>query len=152
MQIDALVDVLDCDAGFDFTEFSEVRDLIAPKLAVKSTMSHSGKLAQCAAAGTGFERIATVPIYRADQVLRRCPALQAHPLTGKASIALNPEDALALGLAQGASAKVSGNGAEAVLPVVATRVVPKGAAWIESTWPETRALPAMGAALTVTRA
>jgi len=139
-------------AGFDFTEFSEVRDLIAPKLAVKSTMSHSGKLAHCAAAGTGFERIATVPIYRADQVLRRCPALQAHPLTGKASIALNPEDALALGLAQGASAKVSGNGAEAVLPVVATRVVPKGAAWIESTWPETRALPAMGAALTVTRA
>jgi NADH-quinone oxidoreductase subunit G len=97
-------------------------------------------------------RIATVPMYRADQVLRRCPALQAHPLTGKAAVALNPEDALVLGLANDASAKVSGNGAEAVLPVVVTRAVPRGAAWIESTWPETRTLPPMGAALTVTRA
>ena len=29
-------------------------------------------------------RIATVPIYRSDAVLRRAPALQAHPLTGEA--------------------------------------------------------------------
>jgi NADH-quinone oxidoreductase subunit G len=91
-------------------------------------------------------------MYRADQVLRRCPALQAHPLTGKAAVALNPEDALALGLAHDANAKVSGDGAEAVLPVIVTRAVPKGSVWIESTWPETRALPPMGAVLTVARA
>ncbi|MDE1886151.1 MAG: NADH-quinone oxidoreductase subunit G, partial [Xanthomonadaceae bacterium] len=100
----------------------------------------------------GLQRVATVPIYRADQVLRRCPALQAHALTGKACVALNPQDALALGLAQDASARVCGNGAEAVLPVTVSRAVPRGAAWIESTWPETRALPPTGAPLTVTRA
>ena len=139
-------------AGFDFTEFAQLRDLIAAKITAKSTMPHSGKLAQRVAAGAGLQRIATVPMYRADQVLRRCAALQAHPLTGNAAVALNPEDALALGLAQGASAKVSGNGTEAVLPVVVTRAVPKGAAWVESTWPETRALPPMGASLTIARA
>jgi NADH-quinone oxidoreductase subunit G len=139
-------------AGFDFTEFKQVRDLVAPRLGTGSAKPHSGKLAARAAAASGFVRIATVPMYRADQVLRRCPALQAHPLTGKAAVALNPEDALALGLAQDANAKVSGNGAEAMLPVIVTRAVPKGAAWVESTWPETRALPPMGAALTVARA
>ncbi|MHB8680038.1 MAG: NADH-quinone oxidoreductase subunit NuoG [Rudaea sp.] len=139
-------------AGFDFTEFAQVRDLVAPKLAAKSTMPQSGKLAPRAATGAGLQRVATVPIYRADQVLRRCPALQSHPLTSKATVALNPEDALAFGLAQDASAKVSGNGAEAVLPVTVSRAVPKGAAWIESTWPETRELPPMGAALTIARA
>jgi NADH-quinone oxidoreductase subunit G len=139
-------------AGFDFTEFAQVRDLIAAKIATKSTMPQSGKLAARATAVSGLARVATVPIYRADQVLRRCPALQAHPLTGKAAVGLNPEDALALGLSHDAPAKVSGNGAEAVLPVIVTRAVPKGAAWIESTWPETRALPPMGAELTIVRA
>jgi NADH-quinone oxidoreductase subunit G len=139
-------------AGFDFTDFAQLRDLVAPKLRMGSTKPHAGKLAQRPTEASGLVRIATVPMYRADQVLRRCPALQAHPLTGKAAVALNPEDALVLGLANDASAKVSGNGAEAVLPVVVTRAVPRGAAWIESTWPETRTLPPMGAALTVTRA
>ncbi len=139
-------------AGFDFTEFAQVRDLVAPKLAAKSTMPHSGRLALQAATGEGLQRVATVPIYRADQVLRRCPALQSHSLTGKATVALNPEDALAFGLAQDASARVCGNGAEAVLPVTVSRAVPRGAAWIESTWPETRVLPPTGAPLTVTRA
>jgi NADH-quinone oxidoreductase subunit G len=139
-------------AGFEFTSFDQVRELIAPKLAAKHAPPHSGKLALPPVAESGLARIATVPIYRADQVLRRCPALQSHPLTGKACVALNPQDALAQGMSQDAAARVSGNGVEVELPVVISNAVPKGAAWIESTWPETRALPPMGAALTVTRA
>jgi hypothetical protein len=34
---------------------------------------------------------------------------------------------------------------EVVLPVVITRAVAARCAWIESTWPETRALPPTGA-------
>jgi len=139
-------------AGFEFTSFDQVRELIAPKLAAKHAPPHSGKLALPPVAESGLARIATVPIYRADQVLRRCPALQSHPLTGKACVALNPQDALAQGMSQDAAARVSGNGVEVELPVVISNAVPKGAAWIESTWPETRALPPMGAALTVARA
>lgn len=93
-----------------------------------------------------------MPIYRADAVLRRCPSLQSHPLTGHAAIGLHPEDALALGLAQDAKAKVSAGGVEAILPVVVTRQVPCGAAWVEAGWSETGALPPDGTALTVTRA
>jgi NADH-quinone oxidoreductase subunit G len=142
--------------GFDFTDLAELR--AAMKAAAPSKTAQSGKFAaapQSSASGdqrSSLVRIATVPIYRADAIVRRAPALQAHPLTGQAAIGLNPEDALALGLANGAQAKVSGGDAEAVLPVVVTRAVPRGSAWVESTWPETRALPPTGAALTVARA
>ena len=101
----------------------------------------------------GIEAPKDVPIYRSDAVLRRAAALQAHPLTGVAAVGLHPEDALVLGLVQGAQAKISGeDGGDTVLPVVVTRAVPRGAAWVESTWTQTSALPPMGATLTVTRA
>ena len=139
-------------AGFDFTEFAELRASIKTLLAIKSTLPQSVKLPKRPPAGVGLTRIATVPIYRSDAVLRRAAALQTHPLTGVAAVGLHPQDALALGLAQGAQARVSGEGGETVLPVVVTRMVPRGSAWVESTWTETSALPPMGAALTVTRA
>ena len=55
-----------------------------------------------ASAGPGrFDRIATTSIYRADAVLRRLLAVQAHPLNRAACVTLHPEDALALGLGHG---------------------------------------------------
>ena len=137
--------------GFGFTELSEVRSAMRSQPAQKSTMRQSGQIATLPAASSGLVRVATVPIYRSDAVVRRARSLQEHPLTGKAAIALNPEDALAAGLANGARAKV-GDGAAAVeLPVIVSRTVPRGAAWVESTWSETRALPPTGAVLTVAR-
>jgi NADH-quinone oxidoreductase subunit G len=154
--------------GFDFTEVGELRAQMRDALARTSPPSaESGRrstgddnktLDRVAAATPAREgiktlaRVATVPIYRSDAVVRRAPALQAHPLTGNAAVGLNPEDALALGLAHGAQAKVSGGEAETVLPVIITRAVPQGVAWVEATWSETRGLPPTGAALTVTRA
>jgi NADH-quinone oxidoreductase subunit G len=96
-------------------------------------------------------RIATVPIYRSDAVVRRAKSLQAHPLTGHAAVGLHPEDALALGLSADASAKVSAGDVETTLPVIVTRAVPRGSAWIESTWSETKALPPSGSLVTVAR-
>ena len=142
-------------SGFGFAEFKEIHAAVADAAAAKSSPTPSGGSAAPtpAAAGAGaFERISTVPIYRSDAVLRRSPALQAHPLTGACSIGLHPEDALALGLGNGTKAKVGGGAGEVELPVVVTRAVPRGGAWIEKTWPQTRALPGNGAALTVTRA
>jgi NADH-quinone oxidoreductase subunit G len=139
-------------AGFEFTEFAEVHALVKPLLAAKSTLPQSVKLPNRPTSAGGLTRIATVPIYRSDAVVRRAEALQAHPLTGTAAVGLHPQDALALGLAHGAQARISGEGGEATLPVVVTRMVPRGSAWVESTWPETSALPPAGAALTVARA
>jgi NADH-quinone oxidoreductase subunit G len=141
--------------GFDFTELGELRAMMRGALAAKSAAPQIGSIAARPSALSpqpSLARIATVPIYRSDAVVRRAKSLQDHPLTGSAAIGLNPEDALALGLAQGAQARVSGGEAEATLPVIITRAVPRGAAWVESTWSETRALPPTGAPLTVTRA
>jgi NADH-quinone oxidoreductase subunit G len=141
-------------AGFDFTDIADVRMLIKSAVETKYTKMQSGKVNTAAGqvSGSGLQRISTVPIYRSDAIVRRAPALQAHPLTGQCAIGLHPQDALALGLAEGARAKVSGGSGEVELPVVITRVVPRGGAWIEKTWPETRVLPGNGGLLTVTRA
>ncbi|HET7777439.1 MAG TPA: NADH-quinone oxidoreductase subunit NuoG [Rudaea sp.] len=138
--------------GFAFTELAELRAELQGALAAKFNLPKNPRAASAPPAGSGLVRVATVPLYRSDAVVRRSPALQAHPLTGKAAVGLNPEDALALGLANDASASVKSGDVEVVLPVVITRAVPRGAVWIESTWSETRALPPTGAALTVARA
>jgi len=163
--------------GFNFTELEELRAMMRRSLASPAPLPTEGggrkagedtssRRAVHGAAtpvftpaavreGEGrktFVRITTVPIYRSDAVLRRTAALQAHPLTGHAAVGLHPEDAIALGLADGAQASVGAGAVQTTLPVVVTRAVPRGGAWIESTWPETRALPATGAVLTVTRA
>ena len=141
-------------AGFDAIDYADVRNAVAAAVSTKYTKAPSGSVSPVAsaAAGAGLQRIATLPIYRGDAVLRRAASLQAHPLTGECAIGFNPEDALALGLADGAKAKVRGADGEVELPVIVTRIVPRGGAWLEKTWPAARPLPPNGGMLTVTRA
>ena len=136
---------------FDFVDFRGAEEEMAGEFGMKSAAA-SGKIAEVPTTATGLTRIATVPIYRGDAVLRRCPALQAHPLTGKAQVGLHPDDAKSLGLADGERARVEGDGASVELPIVISSAVPRGAAWIDATWRETRALPPTGSALTVAKA
>ena len=70
-------------------------------------------------------------------MLRRAVALNAHPLTVGARVVLNPEDALARGLSDGAMAKLGDGNGNAVLPVQVSKRVAKGAAWIESDYEAT---------------
>ncbi|HEY6893131.1 MAG TPA: NADH-quinone oxidoreductase subunit NuoG, partial [Rhodanobacteraceae bacterium] len=134
--------------GFEFTEIAEVRAEIAKDHGLAKPAQKRGLAKSEARASGGFERIATTAIYRGDAVLRRTPALQAHPLTRGAYATLNPEDALALGLGSGANARI-GN---ATLPVEISRRVPKGAVWIEAGYAETATLPPYGATLDITKA
>jgi len=137
--------------GFEFTEIAEVRARIAAggSPAGKGVPSSASKGASPAGASSAksFERIATTAIYRADAVLRRTAALQAHPLTRGARATLNPEDGLALGLGQGAKARIAG----AVLPVDLSTRVPRGAVWIEAGYAETATLPPHGSAVDIER-
>jgi NADH-quinone oxidoreductase subunit G len=136
-------------SNFDFTEIGDVRarigDRISSPVAAVEGVS-SPKMP------TGLVRIATVPIYQADAVLRRSPALQSTPLASKPQVTLNPADVLAAGLGAGGQAKVSDGANMVELPVVADAGVPAGAAWIELGHAETAALAPNGAGLTVTRA
>jgi NADH-quinone oxidoreductase subunit G len=135
--------------GFEFTDISEVRAAIADTgNAAKPLAKGMANAATKPGDGTSFERIATTAIYRADAVLRRTPSLQAHPLTRGAIAVLHPEDALALGLREGANASVGGM----ILPVGLSKRVPRSTAWIEAGYAETAMLPPHGAALDITKA
>jgi NADH-quinone oxidoreductase subunit G len=100
----------------------------------------------------GVVRIATLPPYRSDPVVRRAAALQAHPLAGQAQVVLHPGHAQALGLVAGAQAKVSDGRSEVVLTVAVSPAVPQGAAWIEAGHRETSALGPTGTVLSIGRA
>ncbi len=122
--------------GFEFVDLAELRAGMVERPATSGTgiapMAGAGGQGLSTGLGTGFERIVTTPIYRIDGVLRRSPALQAHPLTRDACVALHPDDAKVAGLVAGAMAKVSDANGTATLPVEVSVRVAKGAAWIES--------------------
>jgi NADH-quinone oxidoreductase subunit G len=94
--------------------------------------SSIAKSAAPASATVGLELAATAAIYRTDGVVRRAQALQEHPLNLSPRIILNPVDAQAAGLADGAVAKVRAADGTATLPVFIDACVAPGAAWIES--------------------
>ncbi|MGN6312239.1 MAG: NADH-quinone oxidoreductase subunit NuoG [Rhodanobacteraceae bacterium] len=100
------------------------------------------------AAGNAFVRLATVPIYRVDAVVRRSQPLQEHPLNHAPALRLNPEDAAALKLRDGEPARVNG----VALPVVVDAGVPRGCAWIEAGHDATAELPPYGSTLTIEKA
>jgi len=130
--------------GFEFTTLDEVRaglaDIVSPAPAAPA--------ARATTPVQGLVRIATTAIYRVDAVVRRATALNTHPLTRRACVTLHPEDALGLGLGAGTTARVNG----VVLPVELSHAVPRGAAWVESGYPQTALLPPNGAGLTIARA
>ncbi|MBL0030273.1 MAG: NADH-quinone oxidoreductase subunit G [Rhodanobacteraceae bacterium] len=136
-------------SNFDFTDIADVRARMGGKLGAAVPMSAA--MSDTTKSGVGLTRIATVPIYRADAVLRRSSALLATPLAQPAGVALNPADFLAAGLTQGGRAKVSDGTNTVELPAFADAGVPTGAAWVELGHSETAALAPNGAGLTVTR-
>ncbi|MCX7556592.1 NADH-quinone oxidoreductase subunit NuoG [Xanthomonadaceae bacterium JHOS43] len=135
-------------SGFDFTELSQCRAALAPQDAV----SGSGLSERATARDGALQSVTTRAIYRIDAVTRRSAPLAAHPLTAGARVALNPEDALARSLSDGAIAKVDDGRGTAALPVAVSTRVPRGAVWIERGYDATAAVAGTGAWLTVTRA
>jgi NADH-quinone oxidoreductase subunit G len=131
--------------GFEFTDLSGLRAQLAPR-----SVSCGAGVAVPDDSASGLERIASAAIYRSDAVLRRSPALNAHPLTRGAAVVLHPEQALALGLSAGAMARVDDGRGTATLPVVVDASVAKGAVWIESGYAAVAPMAPAGH-LTVTR-
>ncbi|MEX1829007.1 NADH-quinone oxidoreductase subunit NuoG [Luteibacter sp. CQ10] len=129
-------------AGFEFDDLAGLRD----GMTERATEMRSQLATR--SSGVSFSRLATMPIYRVDAVLRRAGALNSHPLNRPAAIRIHADDAGKLGLAEGGNARVG----DAVLPVAIDASVPAGAAWIEAALPETAMLPPYGAAITLSKA
>ena len=113
--------------AFEFTDLAGARAAGAP-----ATPTSIARSAAPVAANEGLEVAATAAIYCTDGVVRRAEALQSHPLNTAPCITLNPADADAAGLAQGAVAKVGSPDGTATLPVVIDAGVAVGTVWIES--------------------
>ena len=113
--------------AFEFTDLAGARAAGAA-----SSPTTIAKSAAPAVASNGLELAATAAIYRTDGVVRRAQALQEHPLNLSPRITLNPADADAAGLVEGAIAKVAAQDGTATLPVFIDARVARGAVWIES--------------------
>ncbi len=134
-------------AGFEFVDIDQLRSGLQP-----SSPTAGEGLSVRAAAGSGLQRIATQAIYRSDAVVRRSAPLAAHTLTRGPAIHLHPEDALSLGLGEGAVARIDDGRGRAALPVRLSPRVARGAAWIESGYEATAPLAPSGATLSVDKA
>ncbi|MDF4003171.1 NADH-quinone oxidoreductase subunit NuoG [Luteibacter sp. PPL552] len=129
-------------AGFEFDDLAGLRDGLTER-----PTEWRAQLAT-RASGVTFSRLATMPIYRIDAVLRRAAALNAHPLNRPAAVRINADEAGKLGLAEGGHVRVG----DTVLPLAIDDAMPAGAAWIEAALPETAMLPPYGAAITLSKA
>jgi NADH-quinone oxidoreductase subunit G len=78
----------------------------------------------------GLLRVADVPIYAVDALVRRARSLQRSPLARPAEVRLHPDVASELGVAGREQVQVRQNGVAVDLPLVLDDSIPRGCAWI----------------------
>ena len=140
--------------GFDFDTSEEVKAKALGDLStIGSRLSNvtSAAIAIQASSG-GLERIADVPIYSADALVRRSPSLQS-TADAKSPVASLPQALWAeWGLSEGASVKVSQDQASAVLPAVLDASLPANVVRVPAGHPATATLGASFGAIRVEKA
>ncbi len=133
-------------AGFGYDSVEAVRAELPRADEIGGWLSNATRTplqAPAANTGDGLERIADVPIYAADPLVRRAGSLQktrdALPPRARA----HPATLADLGLADGADARVRQGDAHAVLTLVADAGVPEGCVRVAAAHPLTRVLGSM---------
>jgi NADH-quinone oxidoreductase subunit G len=147
-------------AGFAHETSEEVRDealgdvaALAQRLSNRpvSAAAAPADVAADAAAG-GVERIADVPIYGADPLVRRAPSLQ-QTADARPPVATLPAALWArLGLQEGGRVRVGRGGASVVLPARLDAGMPADVVRVPAGHPDTAALGAMFGSLSIERA
>jgi NADH-quinone oxidoreductase subunit G len=140
--------------GFGFETSEEVKSAALGDLAaLPAKLNNATSAALTVGASTGgLERLADVPIYSADALVRRAPALQA-TADAKAPVASLPQALWAeLGLSAGAQVKVSQDGAAAVLPAVLDASLPANVVRVPAGTAATATLGASFGAIRVEKA
>ncbi|MBS0436004.1 MAG: NADH-quinone oxidoreductase subunit G [Proteobacteria bacterium] len=140
--------------GFDFETSEDVRaEALGDITALAARLDNASNAAIAApAAPAGLQRIADVPIYSADSLVRRADALQ------KTADARAPQASLPavlwqqLGLAAGSRVRVSQGGASAVLPAKLDATLAAGTVRVPAGHADTATLGAAFGAVTVEKA
>jgi NADH-quinone oxidoreductase subunit G len=145
--------------GFDFETSEDVRaealgdlDSLPARLGAKPDLDLSGITTEPPAAAGTIERIADLPIYASDMLVRRAPALQhtadAHPALASVSPAL----AQRLGLTAGAPVRLSRGTASLTLPLSLDAGLPDDVARVPTGLAATAALGAAFGPLAIEKA
>ncbi|ALF88689.1 MULTISPECIES: NADH-quinone oxidoreductase subunit NuoG [Ralstonia solanacearum species complex] len=115
-------------SGFDYDTSETVRDeVLAKPVAGQLSNATAAQTAAPAAAAGGIERLADVPIYHADPIVRRAGSLQLTAASRAAVRAGLPADLFAqLGLAAGDAVRVTQGQGSVVLPAVLDRTLASG--------------------------
>ena len=146
--------------GFAQENVNSVRAEIAPDLqsfvSAKLNNTISGvRVAKVdiPAAVSGIERIADVPIYATDALVRRAPSLQKTADAKNAAFAyLSKDVAASLSFVDGMDVRVSANGNSVVLAARIDAGLPANCVRVAAALPSTAALGAMSGAVTIEKA
>lgn len=141
-------------SGFGFETSEEVKAAALGDLAaLPAKLNNATSAAITVGASTGgLERLADVPIYSADALVRRAPALQA-TADAKGPVASLPQALWTeMGLSQDAKVKVSQDGASVVLAAVLDTSLPANVVRVPSGTASTAALGASFGAIRVEKA
>ena len=140
--------------GFDFETSEDVRaEALGDVSQLAARLANSGTAAIATASfANGLERIADVPIYSADSLVRRAASLQttadAHaPIVGLPAALWSQ-----LALSEGAKVRVSQGSAQAVLPARLDATLAANAVRVSAGHADTAALGAMFGAISVEKA
>jgi len=142
-------------SGFDFESTEQVRaaalgdeSMLAQRLSNTSTVA----LAPSAgASGAGLQRVADVPIYATDALVRRAPALQQTADARPPQVGVNAALWAELGLQPGDRVRVRQGEASTVLPVRVEPTLAWGCARVPAGHADTAGLAAMTGRLTLER-
>ncbi|MGA3842093.1 NADH-quinone oxidoreductase subunit NuoG [Ralstonia nicotianae] len=115
-------------SGFEYETSEAVRDdVLAKPVAERLSNATAAQTAAPVAAAGGIERLADVPIYHADPIVRRAGSLQLTAASRAAVRAGLPADLFEqLGLAVGDAVRVSQGQGSVVLPAVLDRTLASG--------------------------
>ncbi|PLP98643.1 NADH-quinone oxidoreductase subunit NuoG [Cupriavidus pauculus] len=140
--------------GFDFETAEAVRDAALVKLAPDQLNNATdAAIRVTAAAANGIERIADVPIYHADPIVRRADSLQLTAAARRAmTVGLSSELFAKLGVQAGDPVRVTQDGANVVLPAALEKTLPANAVRVPAATVAAATLGALFGTVTVEKA
>lgn len=140
--------------GFEYDDSESVRDeaLANVDVAARLNNSLSGAVQAAPAGSSGLQRVADVPIYSADAIVRRAKSLQATRDAAAPRAYLHGDELKRLNLASGDVVKVTQGQGSAQLVAVADDRLPRGVVRVAAGHAATAELGAMFGTVTVERA
>jgi NADH-quinone oxidoreductase subunit G len=141
--------------GFDYDSSEQVRDELIPvgdAFVASLDNGLSGVVLSLGAAANGLQRVADVPIYFADPLARRSPALQQTADAVAPTARMNAATLVQAGVADGSQVRIKQGQGEAVLAAKADETVPNGCVRVAAAHASTAALGDMFGSITVERA